>query len=164
MSNIRSANIDKFLNKIECSPSSNLISLLQEVQEKFGYLPRYALQSISARTKIKLSRIYGVVTFYAQFYLVPRGKHTILCCRGTACHVKGGARILSTVEQILGIKDGETTPDMEFSLETVACIGACGIAPTMMIDKNTYGRLTVNKASEILDSIRPKGKKKRNAK
>ena len=155
-STISPKDIDNFLDKIDCSPSSNLINLLQEVQEKFGYLPRYALQSISARTKIKLSRIYGVVTFYAQFYLVPRGKHTILCCRGTACHVKGAAQVLSTIERILGIRDGETTEDMLFYLETLACLGTCFLAPVIMIDDNYYGELTPEKINRIIQSYRKK--------
>ena len=149
---IRPTDIDTFLDKIHCNPVSNLINILQEVQEKFGYLPRYALRGISERTRIKLSRIYGVVTFYAQFYLEPRGKHTILCCRGTACHVKGGARILSTIEQTLSIKDGETTPDMLFYLETVACLGTCFLAPAMMIDNSYYGRLTPDRAKRIIQN------------
>ena len=95
-----------------------------------------------------MSRIYAVATFYAQFYLTPRGRQTVRVCRGTACHVRGGPLILDAVERELGIKDGETTPDLEYNLETVACIGACALAPTMVINQNTYGKLTPNKVAE----------------
>ena len=104
--------------------------------------------------KIPLSRIYGVVSFYAQFYTEPRGRHTILCCRGTACHVKGAARIMDTLEHELGIGEGETTPDMEFYLESVACLGTCFLAPAMMIDNQYFGRLTPQRVKSVLNSYR----------
>ena len=106
---------------------------------------------IAAETRIPMSRIYAVATFYAQFYLTPRGRNTIRLCRGTACHVRGAARILEAVERELGITEGETTPDLEYSLETVACIGACALAPTMVINQNTHGKLTPNKVVEIFE-------------
>ncbi len=127
-----------------------LITMLQEIQEVYSYLPEEALNRLSREAGIPMSRIYAVVTFYAQFYLTPRGRNTIRVCRGTACHVRGGTRILEAVERELGITEGETTPDMEYSLETVACIGACALAPTMVINQNTYGKLTPNKAAEVL--------------
>ena len=95
------------------------------------------------------SKIYAVATFYAQFYLTPRGRNTIRLCRGTACHVRGAARILDAVERELGIPEGGTTPDLEYSLETVACIGACALAPTMVINQDTFGKLTPNKVEDI---------------
>lgn len=131
---------------------SNLISLLQDVQDHFGYLPAPALDSLSRRIRIPLSRIYGVVSFYAQFYTAPRGKHTILCCRGTACHVKGTARVLDMICQTLGIDEGQTTPDGEFYLETVACLGTCFLAPVMMIDAQYFGTLTPQRVETILTS------------
>ncbi len=114
------ADIEAALDALKVSPRSNLINVLQGVQSRLGYLPPSALERISRLTKVRLSRIYGVVSFYAQFYTEPRGKHTVRCCRGTACHVRGGKRIIKTVEGLLGIIDGETTDDMLFSFETVA--------------------------------------------
>ncbi len=142
------------LDDLDVSPQSNLISVLQGVQERLGYLPPPALEQISQRTRTHLSRIYGVVSFYAQFYTEPHGKHTIRCCRGTACHVKGGRRILEAIERELGISDGETTPDLVFYLETVACLGTCFLAPAMMIGNQYFGRLTPQRVKSILRSYR----------
>ena len=142
------------LEDLEVGPQSSLIGVLQDVQGRFGYLPPKALEEISRRTKVRLSRIYGVVTFYAQFYTEPRGRHTVLCCRGTACHVKGAARVLDAVKRVLGIEEGESTPDLEFYLETVACLGTCFLAPVMMIDDQYYGKLTPQRAETILKDYR----------
>jgi len=147
------ADIEAALDALDVSRQSNLISVLQEVQDRFGYLPPAALERISSRTKIYLSRVYGVVSFYAQFYTEPRGKHTVRCCRGTACHVRGGRRIIKTVENLLGITDGETTDDMLFSFETVACLGACALSPVMVIDNTYYGRMTARRAEKLLRRI-----------
>ena len=130
--------------------SGNLIPILQEVQEELGYLPAEAMQRIAKFLKLPESTVFGVSTFYAQFKLTPTGRKKIVICRGTACHVRGGARILRELERRLGIKPGETTEDMEYSLETVACIGACALAPTMRIDDETYGQMTTKKAAEVL--------------
>jgi NADH-quinone oxidoreductase subunit E len=127
-----------------------LIPILQEVQEEFGYLPAEVMLEVARFLRIAQSTIYGVSTFYTQFKLVPSGKRIIRVCRGTACHVRGGARILREVEKQLGIKPGETTEDWEYTLETVACIGACALAPTMTFDKGTYGQMTTKKVAEIL--------------
>lgn len=148
------AELNELLASLEISPNSNLISLLQVVQNRIGYLPPAALQEISRRTRIPLSRIHGVVTFYAQFYTEPRGRHTVRCCRGTACHVKGARRLLDSVRHLLGIEEGETTPDMLFYLETVACLGACFLAPVMMVDDQYYGMLTPQRIERILKSYR----------
>lgn len=148
------AEVHELLDALDVSPRSNLIGLLQEVQDRFGYLPRPALARISKRTRIALSRIYGVVTFYSQFYTEPRGRHTIRCCRGTACHVKGAGRILEAVERELGVEEGESTPDLLFYLETVACLGTCFLAPAMMIGSQYYGMLTPQKVGSILRSYR----------
>ena len=128
----------------------NLIPMLQEAQEKFGYLPEAVMQKLAKFLKLPESTVYGVSTFYAQFKLAPTGKRLIKVCRGTACHVRGGARILREVEKRLGIKPGETTEDFEYTLETVACIGACALAPTMVIDKETHGQMTTKKVTEVL--------------
>ena len=148
------ADIEAVLDDLDVSPRSNLIGILQEVQDHFGYLAPAALEQLSRRTKVHLSRIYGVVSFYAQFYTEPHGRHTIRCCRGTACHVKGGRRILEAVERELGIDEGETTPDLMFYLETVACLGTCFLAPAMMIDNQYFGRLTPQRVKSILRSYR----------
>ena len=131
-----------------------LIPVLQHVQEELGYLPEEAITEIARFIGVSESRVFSVATFYAQFRFTPTGRNRVMVCRGTACHVRGGEKILAEMEKQLGIKEGETTPDMEFSLETVACIGACGLAPTMMINRNTYGHLTTEKISGILDSVR----------
>ncbi len=128
----------------------SLISILQEIQNKYRYLPKNVLQYISQKTGIPISKIYGVVTFYSQFHLKPRGKHVIRVCQGTACHIRGGKIILKKLEELLNIKAGQTTQDLKFTLETVACIGACGLAPVMMINDDTYGRLELEKLFEII--------------
>ena len=146
--------LDALLDKLDVSSESNLIGVLQEVQGRLGYLPAPALAKISQRTKIALSRVHGVVSFYTQFYTQPHGRHTIRCCRGTACHVKGAGRVLSAVQKELGIGEGETTPDLMFYLETVACLGTCFLAPAMMIDQQYYGKLTPQRVRSILRSFR----------
>jgi NADH-quinone oxidoreductase subunit E len=127
----------------------DLIPILQEAQESFGYLPAPVMQKIARFLRLPESVVYGVSTFYAQFTFIPTGRKRVSVCRGTACHVRGGARILREVEKRLGIKPGETTEDMEYSLETVACIGACALAPTMRIGKETYGQMTTKKVGEV---------------
>ena len=119
-----------------------LIPVLQATQNAYGYLPKEILIHISKEMDIAISQIYGVVTFYSQFHLQPRGKNIIRVCQGTACHVRGAKTILEAVEQNIGIKPGETSADALFTLETVACIGACGLAPVLMINDDTHGRLT----------------------
>jgi len=130
--------------------SSDLIAILQEAQERFGYLPAEVMQRVARFLHLTDNMVYGVSTFYAQFSFVPTGRRKITVCRGTACHVRGGARILKEVEKRLGIRPGETTEDMEYSLETVACIGACALAPTMRIGSETYGQMTTKKVAEVL--------------
>lgn len=129
----------------------NVIPVLQQAQEIFGYLPKGVLIKISEELEIPISRIYGVVTFYAQFHLKPRGKNIIRSCQGTACHVRGAKAILTEIEKLLGL-DAEhvTTPDLKFTLEKVACIGACGLAPVMMVNDSTHGRLTTEVVQGIL--------------
>ncbi len=126
-----------------------LIPILQEAQEQFRYLPSEVMQEIANFLRLSESAVFGVSTFYAQFKLVPSGKIIARVCRGTACHVRGGARILREVERRLGIKQGETTDDWAYTLETVACIGACALAPTMVVDKETYGQMTTRKVAEV---------------
>jgi NADH-quinone oxidoreductase subunit E len=126
-----------------------LIPILQKVQEEFGFLSESAMLAIARYTGVPESKVYAVATFYAQFRFTPIGRKHIMACRGTACHVRGAPRILEEIERILGIKEGETTSDLEYSLETVACIGACGLSPCMMINKKVEAKLTPKKIAEI---------------
>ncbi len=126
-----------------------LIPILQEVQAEYSYLPTEAMLEIARYTGMPESRVYGVATFYAQFRFTPMGKKHTMVCRGTACHVNGAERILEEVEEQLGIKEGETTEDLEHSLETVACIGACSLAPCLMINNKVEAKMTINKVREL---------------
>ena len=146
--------INAALDELDVSPQSNLIGLLQDVQDALGYLPPEALERISRQTRIPLSRIYGVVSFYAQFHTEPHGKHTIRCCCGTACHVRGADRVMDTLRRTLGVDEGQTSPDMMFYLETVACLGTCFLAPVMMIDDEYFGKLTPGRIESILADYR----------
>ena len=127
-----------------------LIPILQEAQEIYGYLSEELLAAIGKRLHLPLSRIYGVITFYAQFYTTPRGRYTVRVCRGTACHVRGGKNVLKAVQQHLGIGEGETTADFKFTFETVACLGACALSPVLLVNKNYYGKLTPAKVEQVL--------------
>ena len=127
-----------------------LIPLLQEAQAVYGYLSEEALVYLARGLKVPLSRVYGVVTFYAQFYTTKRGRHTVRVCRGTACHVRGGKGVLKSVQQFLGIGENESTPDFKFTFETVACLGACALSPVLLVDKTYYGKLTPAKVERIL--------------
>jgi len=148
--------VEEHLGEILSSYQGNkeeLVPILQQVQQVFGYLPEPALKTVARFLKLPESTVFGVGTFYAQFRLVPTGRNIIRVCRGTACHVRGGARILREVEKNLGIKPGESTSDLEYALETVACIGACALAPTMVVNNQTYGQMTTKKANEVLDQF-----------
>jgi NADH-quinone oxidoreductase E subunit len=130
---------------------SSVIPALQRAQDAYGYLPQSVLAKIAEQLRVPWARVYGVTTFYAQFHLEPRGRHIVRVCRGTACHVGGSAGILRQVQEFLGVRDGETTPDLQFTLETVACLGACALAPVMVVDGTYYGRLTESRALDVLD-------------
>ncbi len=132
---------------------SDLIAILQEVQARLSYLPEEAMQRIAQFLGVPESQVYGVATFYSQFRLTPGGKNTVRVCQGTACHVQGGARILAAVAKELGVAAGGTTPDGMFSLETVACVGCCALAPNMTINGKVYGHLTPEKGVDILSEI-----------
>jgi len=143
---------EKRLNEILSShqgKKEELIPILQQVQQAFGYLPEPMMKKIAKFLQLPESTIFGVSTFYAQFKLVPSGRNIIRVCRGTACHVRGGARILREVEKRLGIKPGESTTDLEYCLETVACFGACALAPVMLVNDKVHGRMTKTKMKEI---------------
>ena len=130
-----------------------LMPVLQEVQDLLGYLPEEALVKVAKGLGLPLSRIWGVVTFYGQFYLSPRGRNTIKVCQGTACHVRGSRRILDRIELVLGIKSGQTTPDLKFTLETVRCLGTCFLAPVMMINRDYFGKLRPDRIEGILNQF-----------
>ena len=130
-----------------------LIPILQRAQHAYGYLPEEILRAISERLSVPLSHVLGVATFYSQFHLTPRGRHVIQQCDGTACHVRGAKRIISTVERELGIKAGETTSDLKLTYEVVYCLGSCALAPTAMVDDQVAGRLTPEKMLNIIRNL-----------
>jgi NADH-quinone oxidoreductase subunit E len=134
-----------------------LIPLLQKVQKELGYVPEEAIYVISAKTGVPASEIFGVLTFYSQFRLKPRGRNMVSACLGTACHVLGGAKILEALERHLGVEPGETTLDNEFTLTEVRCLGSCSLAPGMVVNQDTYGRLTPDKALKIVERYRQNG-------
>ena len=126
-----------------------LIPILQQVQLEYGYIPEHVMLTIAKFTGVPESRVYAVTTFYAQFRFTPIGRNHIIVCRGTACHVRGAPRIMDEIEKNLGIADGETTEDMEYSLETVACIGACGLSPCIMINRKVEAKMTPKKVAKL---------------
>lgn len=131
-----------------------VMPVLQEAQEIFGYLPEEAQILVAEGLDVPLSEVYGVSTFYSQFALNPKGRYQVSVCLGTACYVKGAADILAAVEQKLGCKSGSVTPDGKFSVDSTRCIGACGLAPVMMVNNDVYGRLTPDQVGPILDKYR----------
>jgi len=148
------AAVRKVLRRFPRGQMRYTVQALQAVQEEFGWLPPKALKMVAEHLNLPLARVLGVATFYAQFYFEPRGRHTIRCCRGTACHVRGAAEIIRAVEETLGVQDGQTTPDQSFSFETVACLGACALAPVVVIDERYYGKMTPEKVRELLARYR----------
>lgn len=145
--------LDPILEKYKNTKGS-AISILQKTQELYGYLPPSAISYIAKATGEREAKLYGVATFYTQFRLEPVGKHLIMLCQGTACHVNGADMIEKAIEEELGIKDGQTSEDMLFTLFNVACLGCCSLAPVMMIDGETYAKLTPEKTMNILRDIR----------
>ncbi|MFH1242875.1 MAG: NADH-quinone oxidoreductase subunit NuoE [Pseudomonadota bacterium] len=134
-----------------------LIPLLQEVQETFGYIPPDTIEPIAEALDLFPSQVQGVITFYARFTLEPKGKYVVRVCRGTACHVKGGQSVLRLMKRELGLEEGETDSDYRFTLETVACLGACFLAPAMLVDRTYFGRLSPNKVNTVLGQYRKPG-------
>jgi NADH-quinone oxidoreductase subunit E len=143
--------IEKYKNK-----KGNLIPLLQGAQSIYGYIPQEVFIKIANDTGLNLSDMYGVATFYAQFRLKPAGKHIIKVCHGTACHVQNADAISDAIKEALNVKDGETTPDKLFTLESVACLGCCSLAPVMMIGEETFGKLTGASAVKVIKDIKIK--------
>lgn len=134
----------------QITPDS-LIPILQKIQGAYGYLPAEILFEVSRQTGLHVNHMFGVATFYEQFHLEPRGRHTIKCCRGTACHVRGGRDIANTIQRELGIEEGRTTEDMRFTFETVACLGTCFLAPVVMVNNDYYGTVTANRIKSIIE-------------
>jgi NADH-quinone oxidoreductase subunit E len=132
---------------------NELIPLLQEVQEEIGYLPEEAMQQVARFVRLPESKVFGVATFYARFHLQPRGRHIIRLCCGTACHVRGAKKVSEKVKDILQVDVGQTTGDMQYTFEEVACIGACGLAPVMTIDDKTFGKLNPDRVKEIVTTF-----------
>ncbi len=147
--------LDEVLNKY-ANVKGSLITILQHAQEIYGYLPTDVIYYIAEKTGSTPAKVMGVATFYTQFRLQPIGKYLIMLCQGTACHVNGSAKILKTIEEELKIKDGETTADGLFTIKTVACLGCCSLSPVMMINDETYGSLTPEKAISILNELKSK--------
>ena len=145
--------LDGVLGEYAKKPGS-LITILQKAQDIYGYLPREALEEISAATGIPPAKVLGVASFYTQFRFEPAGKHLIMLCQGTACHVNGSLRIERAILEELGISDLQTTSDGLFSLKNVACLGCCSLSPVMMIDGDTYGSLTPDETKKIIKRLR----------
>lgn len=144
--------MEEILNKY-VQDKSNLIQILNEVQEYYGYVPEKAQIEISKYLDIPMAEIFGVITFYSRFTLKPKGKYHIAVCLGTACFVKGSEKILDRVKERLGIDVGETTKDGKYSLEATRCVGACGLAPVFTVNKEVYGKATVKMLDEVLDKL-----------
>jgi NADH-quinone oxidoreductase subunit E len=144
--------MDPVFEKYREQPGA-VIPILQAAQGVYGYLPPEVLQLVAGRLGIPLSRVYGVATFYSQFHLTPRGRHVIQQCDGTACHVRGASRIITSMERELGIKAGETTSDLKFTYEVVYCLGSCALAPTAMVDGHIAGRLAPDKMLSLIEKL-----------
>ncbi|MFH1625704.1 MAG: NAD(P)H-dependent oxidoreductase subunit E [Pseudomonadota bacterium] len=144
------AAVDGIIERYSKKPGA-LIPVLEEVQETIGYLPKSIQTKVALGLRIPFSEVYGVVTFYSFFTMVPKGRHTIRVCLGTACYVRGGQRNLDKLSGILGVDPGTTTEDRRFSFETVRCLGACGLAPTMVIDNHTFRQVKPTKLSNIIE-------------
>lgn len=135
-----------------------LISILHDIQDRYNYLPEGALKKVAQRLQMDLPNLYGVATFYKSFSLTPRGKHSITLCCGTACHVRGGPKLLREVTQLLKIEPGQTTKDKRFSLQAVNCLGVCAIGPVMLVDEKYYGEMNPVKARKIIEKLNGNGR------
>ncbi len=151
--------IKMIIDDLEAGKQDSIIPVLQKVQEIAGYIPQEAVFEVARKLETTPARIFGVVTFYNQFKLNAPGKHIIRVCRGTACHVKGSAKILDLLCKHLGVKSGETTKDGFFTIEEVACLGSCSIAPAIMIDDKFYGHMTPNGILQLVDALKGGAKK-----
>ena len=152
--------VNRILRRYGNDPT-DIIAILQDVQQTYRYLPRDVMETLAAKLEIPLSRIYHLATFFRAFSLEPRGKHELQVCLGTACHVRGAPRILEALERRLKIKAGETTPDLEITLETVNCVGACALGPVVVVDGNARGKLNPQRAERLLEPIMPEAPPKK---
>jgi NADH-quinone oxidoreductase subunit E len=150
------SDIKKIINPFKDKKGA-LISILQQVQKKFGYLSQDAIYTLADELKLSEHEIYGVSTFYSQFKFEKPGKHQVKVCLGTACHVRGGHGLMENVERQLGIKHGEKTKDSQFNLERVACMGCCALAPVMVVDRDIYGKVTSTNVKRIISKYRENG-------
>lgn len=155
--NVDTEKVKTFIDRHACDRSA-LIAILQDIQAEYNYLPRKALLVLSQAMKIPLIDIIGVATFYSSFSLEPRGEHTVTVCMGTACHVRGGPKILEEFERKLDVAAGHTTEDRQFSLETVACLGCCAIGPVVVVDGNYHAQTTIRNVGSILKKYQTKEK------
>ena len=153
--NHKDEKMEKILSKYE-KDKSNLIQILNEVQESYGYIPKQAQLDISEYLDIPMAEIYGVITFYSRFSLEPKGKYNVAVCLGTACYVKGSEKILDKLKEKLGIDVGQTTPDGKFSIESTRCIGACGLAPVFTINGEVYGKATPELLEKVIEELKTK--------
>ncbi|MFH1141490.1 MAG: NADH-quinone oxidoreductase subunit NuoE [Chloroflexota bacterium] len=151
--------LKEVLSSHSAGDRGSLVPVLQEIQTRLGYLPEAAMLEVARQLRVDEATVYSVATFYAQFKLVPTGKHMVKVCLGTACHVQGGQRILEAAERGLGIHPGATTEDLEFSLEQVACFGSCALAPVVVVDRDVYGRMTNARVKQILEKHTRQGHK-----
>jgi NADH:ubiquinone oxidoreductase subunit E len=144
------AAVDQIIGRYRSKPGS-LITVLEEIQETIGHLPKTIQARVAVGLRLPFSEVYGVVTFYSFFTMAPRGRHTVRCCLGTACYVRGGKKNLDKLVETLRVEPGETTADRRFSLETVRCLGACGLAPVIMVDEDTFRQVKPSQISTILE-------------
>lgn len=150
---------DKFLKSLFATylpEKDNLIQMLNEVQEHYGYVPMYVQEQLAEYLNLPMAEVYGVVTFYSRFSLKPKGKYNISVCLGTACFVKGSQKIMDRLQEKLGIKPGQTTKDGLFSIEETRCVGACGLAPVFTVNGEVYGKATVQKLDQVIDELKSK--------
>ncbi len=152
--------IEQIINRYE-PKEENVLAVLQDIQKRYNYLSEDILLKISSAFNVPLSRVYSLATFYKVFSLKPKGKNIIYVCLGTACHVRGGPKIVETIERFLGIKAGETTKDGNFTLETVNCLGACALGPLVVINENYHGKMTQSKIQSVIENINEQNNKLR---
>ena len=155
--------VDEIIDRYNAEKSS-LIGIFQDIQAQWRYLPREAIGRVVERLGIPVTQAYMVATFYKSFSLVPRGEHEIHVCLGTACHLRGGQRLVENFERTLNVKAGQTTADMKFTLETVNCLGACALAPLVRVDQKNYGKMSGDRIVKIIKEYRPDGEGKTHGK
>jgi len=154
--------VNRILKRYGNDPT-DIIAILQDVQQRYRYLPKDAMETLATKLDIPLSRVYHLATFFRAFSLEPRGKHELHVCMGTACHVRGAPRILEALERGLKVRAGETTPDLQYTLETVNCVGACALGPVVVVDGQSKGKLNPQRAERLLKQIEPEAAPKKKA-